>query len=403
MTDERMKALANRLETVYREALQTAVKNEQVWIDKLASLPADSPLEKRTAFANEAIRRGEQVKRISAEIAKAGDTARNIINGEMTNIYGLNYDFSNYSINRLTGLDLDWTVYDRNQIGVLMQENQSPFTKIAYNNLENSTEISRRLQNQLLQGTVLGESQQKIIQRIRSVTGYNAMRAKRIAQTERVRVQSEARFKGMEEAAEMGLGMQKQWHSRMDERVRDDHAAITGDIVDYDEPFANGLMFPGDPNGEPAEVINCRCAMKELVKSTSPALAAHREKFNRDMGFDEWREQRLSRRDTAKIRENYRSEFKGLQTSNGITVKAPSAHFIEQSAKRGISAENAAKALTSPLYVGKIRIDDKGRPSQTFIGKQATVSINPDTGILATTYSTGSRRRRKYGGNDEAE
>jgi len=52
-------------------------------------------------------------------------------------------------------------------------------------------------------------------------------------------------------------------------------------------------MFPGDPNGEPAEVINCRCVMKPMVASESPALAAHREKFNRDMGFDEWRENRL--------------------------------------------------------------------------------------------------------------
>ena|GEM_PF-1462103 len=296
LTYERMKTLINRLETVYNDAYKSAVKNEQAWINKLSSLPKDAPLEKRTAFANEVVRRGKQKNRIAREIANAGTTAARIIQGELSNIYGLNYEFSAYSISRQAELNLspDFAIYDRNQLAVLVRENQSPFTRIAYRNMGNDTEIVKRLQNQLMQATILGESQQQIVQRIRKVTGQSISQARRVAQTERVRIQSEGRFLGMQEAAAIGLGIKKQWISRMDDRVRDDHALITGEIVDYDEPFSIGLMFPGDPDGEAAEVINCRCVMKSMVESTSPALAVHREKFGRDIGFDEWRKNRLT-------------------------------------------------------------------------------------------------------------
>lgn len=99
---------------------------------------------------------------------------------------------------------------------------------------------------------------------------------------------------GFDEAAKMGIGMQKQWISRMDNVVRLDHVLVTGEIVEYDEKFSNGLMFPGDPNGAASEIINCRCVMKGMVKSISPALAAHRATFSRDIGFDEWRNKRLT-------------------------------------------------------------------------------------------------------------
>lgn len=51
----------------------------------------------------------------------------------------------------------------------------------------------------------------------------------------------------------------KTWLSSRDDRVRDLHAAIDGQSAPINEPFSNGLMYPGDPNGPGYEVINCRC------------------------------------------------------------------------------------------------------------------------------------------------
>ena len=294
LTDERMKRLAEQIEDTYRAAYKTAISNEQAWIEKLESLPEDTPPEQRQAFANEAVRRGTQAKSIAGEIANAGRTAANIIQGEMTGIYGLNYDWIAYTVNRRTGLALDWTMYDRNQIAVLVGEQQSPFTRIAYNNLGQDADIVRRLQNQLMQGIVNGESQWRLMQRIRTVTGQSTREAQRVAQTERTRVQSQGRQLGFNEAEAMGIGMKKRWISRMDSRVRDDHAAVTGEEVESDEPFSNGLMFPGDPDGAPWQTIGCRCVLQPMVKSTSSALSTHRERMRQNYGFEEWREERLA-------------------------------------------------------------------------------------------------------------
>ena len=54
--------------------------------------------------------------------------------------------------------------------------------------------------------------------------------------------------------------------------------------------------------------------------------------------------------------------------------------------------------LKNPLNHGSIKTktDNLGRPSQQFIGKYATVAVNPENGTITTTWCTGSRTKRKY-------
>ena len=49
--------------------------------------------------------------------------------------------------------------------------------------------------------------------------------------------------------------------------VRDAHKDLEGDVKDVDEPFVNRLgeiMYPGDPNADPANVWNCHCTLIEV-------------------------------------------------------------------------------------------------------------------------------------------
>lgn len=55
--------------------------------------------------------------------------------------------------------------------------------------------------------------------------------------------------------------LKKVWMTVGDERVRDEHADIDGEMVDWDNTFTNGLQFPRDPVGDPASTINCRCTV----------------------------------------------------------------------------------------------------------------------------------------------
>ena len=67
-------------------------------------------------------------------------------------------------------------------------------------------------------------------------------------------------------AKDMGADVVKQWDSTLDTRTRESHQAVDGEIRELDKPFSNGLMFPGDPDGAAAEVINCRCALLQRAR-----------------------------------------------------------------------------------------------------------------------------------------
>jgi hypothetical protein len=60
----------------------------------------------------------------------------------------------------------------------------------------------------------------------------------------------------------------KQWISTEDPRTRPTHVAADKQRTLLREPFRVGgasLLFPGDPRGPGAEVINCRCSMLPIV------------------------------------------------------------------------------------------------------------------------------------------
>ena len=52
----------------------------------------------------------------------------------------------------------------------------------------------------------------------------------------------------------------KAWQTCDDEKVRDTHRECEEQgAIKMDKPFANGLQYPGDPNGPINELANCRC------------------------------------------------------------------------------------------------------------------------------------------------
>lgn len=57
------------------------------------------------------------------------------------------------------------------------------------------------------------------------------------------------------------------WVTMEDERVRKSHVECGEQApVKLGRSFVNGLRFPGDPNGGPEEIINCRCWLEGVSK-----------------------------------------------------------------------------------------------------------------------------------------
>lgn len=93
--------------------------------------------------------------------------------------------------------------------------------------------------------------------------GIARQRATVIARTE---THMAANHASHEAAASTGIPMKRVWISAEDERTRDDHLAA--DAESHSEPVGMNeafpvvnLDYPGDPAGDPATTINCRCAV----------------------------------------------------------------------------------------------------------------------------------------------
>lgn len=60
------------------------------------------------------------------------------------------------------------------------------------------------------------------------------------------------------EGKKMGMNG-KRWVAHADNETRPSHRNLNGEMRPIDEPFSNGLMYPGDPKGAQAEIEGCRC------------------------------------------------------------------------------------------------------------------------------------------------
>ena len=68
-----------------------------------------------------------------------------------------------------------------------------------------------------------------------------------------------------------------------DDRTRPSHLELDGERRDLDEEFSNGLQYPGDPDGDPSEVYNCRCTMVAYLPSIDEDT-----KETSEEGYEEW-------------------------------------------------------------------------------------------------------------------
>lgn len=87
----------------------------------------------------------------------------------------------------------------------------------------------------------------------------------------------------------------------------------------------------------------------------------------------------------------YRSTFK----SSYFDPFEPGSHVSDQSSGRFVSDPEMLDALKNPLKITDVKYDNLGRPSQQYIGKDATVAVNPATKQMITAWRTSSKLASK--------
>ena len=126
--------------------------------------------------------------------------------------------------------------------------------------------LKRRITAQVSRGISTGMTYAQVAKQLEQQSKIGFNRSVRIARTEGHRIQTTATMDAMEAAKENGADVVKQWDASLDARTRESHALVDGQIRELDKRFSNGLMYPGDPSGGAAEVINCRCALLQRAK-----------------------------------------------------------------------------------------------------------------------------------------
>lgn len=119
--------------------------------------------------------------------------------------------------------------------------------------------LKKTITQEISRGIASGLTYRDIARNIGNVSGAPLSRAKTVARTEGHRIQQTSSRDAQYAAKAKGADVVKQWDSALDGRTRESHRRVDGEIRELDEAFSNGLMFPGDPNGGAAEVVNCRC------------------------------------------------------------------------------------------------------------------------------------------------
>ena len=112
------------------------------------------------------------------------------------------------------------------------------------------------LSKTIAEGIVAGDGRQQLIDRVRAVMpGASQGRASVIAANEVHTSLMSGNFNAIRDAG----FTTKTWLTAGDNDVRESHRQLNGVTIGINERFANGLLYPGDPNGRPADIIGCRC------------------------------------------------------------------------------------------------------------------------------------------------
>lgn len=64
-------------------------------------------------------------------------------------------------------------------------------------------------------------------------------------------------------------------------------------------------------------------------------------------------------------------------------------------AARSVLVDSIQDAIENPPEIGPVKYDKAGRPPFSVTGLKATLTVNPDTGVIVTCYPTHSRTREK--------
>lgn len=206
-------------------------------------------------------------KSMAENLKNVNKTAMAYVNGKLPEVYALNYNAVGGDISgKVKGYSFD--LVDASTVKTLATKDE---TLLPYKTVDGKKDVrwnTKAVNSEILQGILQGESIPDISKRLTHVTEMNLASAIRNARTSTTSAENRGRMDSFHRAEDMGIRIVKIWMATNDERTREEHLELDGQEREIDEPFENSLgeiMYPGDPDADPANVYNCRCTMVTRV------------------------------------------------------------------------------------------------------------------------------------------
>lgn len=256
--------------------------------------------------------------------------------------------------------------------------------------------LKKNITQEISRGIASSLSYSDISRNLKNTSGVPLYNAKRIVRTESHRIQQQSAEDSRQIAKAKGADVVKQWDAALDGRTRDSHRRVDGEIRELDEKFSNGLMFPGDPNGSAAEVVNCRCtsntrARWALGEEELQTLKDRAEFFGLDKtkNFEEYKEKYLGAADRMAAESKYDNDWSKAAARN--VSDAEKAELIQYAASNGINIVNL-NDFDGDSDLLKSEINTISRMVNDFpVGKKVTFAVSkalPAEDFASTTKNT---------------
>ncbi len=278
-TDARIEEIAGRIAEVYAAALEEMQRKEfgelknyersrKAWERRVKSGRATEE-----KFAEWRMQRGIEMTRnqgIVDQLARranaANEAAAEMVAGDIPTVFSYNANWEAFRIDQQLGKMVGLDIINEDAVRRLMIEDPDLLPTVGVDAVKDVAWNRQKFSSAVTQSILMGESVDQLTERIVGVMGTDESHARMQARTAFTSAENGGRTYTHERARSNGVVMDDVWHATLDGRTRDSHRLMHGEVKEAGmEYFSNGLRFPGDPNGEPEEVCNCRCRLDGLV------------------------------------------------------------------------------------------------------------------------------------------
>lgn len=227
-------------------------------------------------------------KTLTQDLTAVDKMAMAYVNQVPAGVYAEGMNFATYEIEHGAKANTSFTLYNKNTVMELVANEPDLLPQAAFDKAKDTAWNSRHVTSAVTQAVLQGQTVPQLAASIAGIAAMDQRAAMKAARTAITSAHSLGKLKGYERAADMGIGVKKQWLAALDSRTRGSHRHLDGETVGLDEEFSNGLKYPGDPDGPGSEVYNCRCTLVPVVDGIEYDEVERASKLG-DMSYEEWK------------------------------------------------------------------------------------------------------------------